>query len=96
METTIFGFSNNIAMCSYVSNKKKAVVVLSTMPYTSEVEGPKQKPALIFDYNKNKGGVDNMDICLAEYSTNRRTNSYPFAFFLFSMWLPLLLTSFMR
>ena len=30
VESTIFGFSNNITMCSYVPKKTKAVLVLST------------------------------------------------------------------
>lgn len=81
VESTIFGFSNNITMCSYVPKKNKSVVVLSTMHYTTEVEGPKKKPLMILDYNKTKGGVDNMDKCLAEYSTKRRTNRWPLAFF---------------
>ena len=41
VESTIFGFSNNITMCYYVPKKTKAVLVLSTMHYTPEVEGPK-------------------------------------------------------
>ena len=61
VESTTFGFSNNITMCSYVPKKTKAVLVLSTMHYTPEVEGPNKKPGLILDYNKNKGGVNNMD-----------------------------------
>ena len=80
VESTIFGFSNNITMCSYVPKKTKAVLVLSTMHYTPEVEGPKNKSVLILDYKKNKDGVDNMDKCLAEYSSKRRTNRWPLAF----------------
>ena len=75
-------------MCSYVPKKTKAVLVLSTMHYTPEVEGPKKKPVLILDYNKNKGGVDNMDNCLAEYDPW-------YSSIIFWMWLPLLHTSFM-
>ena len=55
-------------MGSYVAKKNKGAVVLATNHYTAE--GPKMKPALILDY-KNKSGVDNMDKCLAEYTTNR-------------------------
>ena len=46
------------------------------MHYTAKGEGPKKKPVLILDYNKNKGGADNMDKCLAEYSTKRWTNRW--------------------
>ena len=74
METTIFDFSTNINMCSYVAKKNKSVLVLARIHYTPEVVGPKKKPVLILDYNKHKGGVDNMDKCLAEYSSNRLKN----------------------
>lgn len=80
-ESSMFGFYNNVTMCSYVPKKNKAVVMLSTTHYTSETSGPKKKPLLILDYNKTKGGVDNMDKCLSEFSTKRRTNRWPLAFF---------------
>lgn len=80
-ESTLFGFCNNMTMCSYVPKKNKAVVMLSTCHDTTETAGPKRKPLLILDYNKHKGGVDNMDKCLTEYSTKRRTNRWPLAFF---------------
>ncbi|XP_067625333.1 piggyBac transposable element-derived protein 4-like [Eurosta solidaginis] len=73
-ESSMFGFYNHVTMCSYVPKKNKAVVLLSTSHYTTETSGPKKKPLLILDYNKTKGGVDSMDMCLSEYSTKRRTN----------------------
>lgn len=82
VESSIFGFSNNISMCSYVPKKNKSVVLLSTSHYNIEIEGPKRKPIMILDYNKSKGGVDNMDKCLGEYSTKRRTKRWPLAFFI--------------
>lgn len=36
---------------------------------------------MIIDYNKLKGGVDILDKCLNEYSTKRKTNRWPLAFF---------------
>lgn len=62
--------------------KNKSVVLLSTSHYNIEIEGPKRKPIMILDYNKSKGGVDNMDKCLGEYSTKRRTKRWPLAFFI--------------
>ena len=67
-------------MCSYVAKKNNAAVVRYTNHYTAEVEGPKEKPVLILDFNKNKDGVI-MDKCLTEYSTNRRPNRWYLAFF---------------
>uniref|UniRef100_A0A182RWX3 PiggyBac transposable element-derived protein domain-containing protein n=1 Tax=Anopheles funestus TaxID=62324 RepID=A0A182RWX3_ANOFN len=51
------------------------------MHYDTETQGPKKKPTMIVDYNKFKGGVDNMDKCLGEYTTKRKTNRWPLAFF---------------
>ena len=51
------------------------------MHYDKDVQGPKEKPAMIIDYNKFKGGVDNIDKYLSEYSTKRKTNRWPLAFF---------------
>lgn len=39
------------------------------------------KPEIISFYNKTKGGVDNMDKLLGEYSTKRRTRRWPLALF---------------
>ena len=54
---------------------------MSTSHYDMEITGPKNKPKMIDDYNKLKGGVDNMDKYLSEYTTKRKTNRWPLAFF---------------
>ncbi|XP_039967527.1 uncharacterized protein LOC120779395, partial [Bactrocera tryoni] len=54
---------------------------IQPQPVRFQTFGPKKKPLLILDYNKTKGGVDSMDMCLSEYSTKRRTNRWPLAFF---------------
>lgn len=59
VEFTIFGFSNNTTMCFYVPKKNISVVVVSTMYYITQVEGPKKKPLMILNYNKNKDDVNN-------------------------------------
>ena len=55
-------------------------MLLSMMHYDTETQGPKNS-TMIVDYNKFKGGVDNMDKCLGEYTTKRKTNRWPLAFF---------------
>ena len=40
-----------------------------------------ERPVMILDYNRYKGGFNNMDKWLAEYSTKRRTNRWSLAFF---------------
>lgn len=79
--STIFGFARNVAICSYVPKKKKAVILLSTQHYTTEVSGKDNKPSAILYYNRTKAGVDIMDKMLGEYSTKRATRRWPLAFF---------------
>ena len=57
-----FGFKNNMTMVSYVPNKGKAVILLSTMHNDQSIhDGPKKKPEIISYYNQTKGEVDTMD-----------------------------------
>ena len=51
-------------MASYVQEKNKAVIMLSTEHYIAEVsEDPvdKEKPKMILEYNRSKCGVDVVD-----------------------------------
>jgi Transposase IS4 len=80
--STNFAFSKEATLCSYVPKKKKAVVMLSTMHMTPMVEDTEtSKPEIITYYNKTKGGVDNMDKLLGEYTCKRRTCRWPLALF---------------
>jgi hypothetical protein len=80
--SSLFGFyKNDVSLCSYVPKKGKAVVLMSSVHYTKETSGPKNKPAAIHYYNKYKCGVDAMDQMLTKYTTKRKTNRWPLAFF---------------
>lgn len=80
--SSIFGFSDdNVTLCSYVPKKNRSVLLLSTQHYTDTVTGDKKKPEIIHYYNGTKGGVDNMDKLVTHYSTKRRTQRWPVAFF---------------
>lgn len=82
IDSTLFGYhDNNVALCSYVPKKNKAVVLISTAHYTNAVEGAHQKPMAIVDYNKNKAGVDTMDQMLGTYTCKRGTKRWPLAMF---------------
>ena len=64
--------------------KQKAVILLSTMHATSEIDsttGEKKKPSMITFYNKTKGGVDTADKKCAATSCARRTRRWPLACF---------------
>lgn len=81
--STVFGFRGNITICSYVPKQNKAVILLSSEHHDSGVDitTVARKPKMILDYNRTKGGVDRMDQMLSTYSTKRKTNRWPLAFF---------------
>lgn len=81
VESTVFGFHENVAMCSYVPKKGKCVILLSTMHYTTQVSGSQKKPEAIQYYNASKAAVDIMDKMLGEYTSKRTTRRWPYAFF---------------
>lgn len=80
--SSLFGFHEKVTICSYVPNKNKAVILLSTMHNDATIsEASHQKPEIILLYNKTKAGVDTMDQMYMRYSTQRRTCRWPLAFF---------------
>jgi len=82
IETNIFGFCKNITLVSYVPRKNRAVIFLSTMHHTNEVDiANKSKSEINLYYNATKGGVDTLDQLAHEYTVRRKTNRWPVAFF---------------
>lgn len=79
--STIFAFSDQLTLVSYVPKKKKVVTLLSTMHHDCAVEGPTKKPHVILHYNDFKGGVDNLDKLAATYTCRRKCNRWPLAVF---------------
>lgn len=79
--STEFGFQENVSLVSYVPKKNKAVLLLSSVHYGTEVGGHANKPEAILYYNQHKGGVDRMDQMLGEYTCKRQTKRWPLAFF---------------
>ncbi|XP_011699423.1 PREDICTED: piggyBac transposable element-derived protein 4-like [Wasmannia auropunctata] len=80
--SSLFGFHEKVALCSYVPKKNKAVILLSTMHYDAAVnDDEKKKPHMITYYNKYKSGVDTMDQMVSRYTTHRRTARWPLAIF---------------
>nr|XP_004208062.2 piggyBac transposable element-derived protein 4-like [Hydra vulgaris] len=60
--SSIFSFQNDSTIFSYVPKKNKAVILLSTFQYSNDiVMDHNEKPCIILDYNKYKGGVDTLD-----------------------------------
>ena len=64
VESSTFGFSENLTIMSCVSKKNKSVICLSTLHHDKDMpaeDHPKHKPELVLYYSKTKGGVDNLD-----------------------------------
>lgn len=60
--SSVFAFSRNTALVSYVPKRSKNVLLLSTKHREPQVENSgKKKPQIILDYNKCKGAVDHLD-----------------------------------
>ncbi|KAI4814440.1 hypothetical protein KUCAC02_003636, partial [Chaenocephalus aceratus] len=78
-----FAFTPTAALVSYVPKKGRNVVLLSTRhtgpPEISERAD--EKPRIVLDYNRNKGGVDNLDKVIGAYSCRRMTACWPLVVF---------------
>lgn len=79
--SSIYGFTNQYTIVSYVQNKGKAVVLISSMHHTESADVESGKPEIITFYNQTKGGVDGLDQKCTTYSTNRRTRRWPMTIF---------------
>ncbi|XP_054639996.1 piggyBac transposable element-derived protein 4-like [Dunckerocampus dactyliophorus] len=80
--SSIFCFTKDMALVSYVPKKGKNVLVLSTAHKEPKVEdGGKRKPQMTLDYNKSKGAVDHLDQACGTYSTRRRAQRWPMCLF---------------
>ena len=80
--STSFAYHRDVTVCSYVPKKKKAVVLLSSMHVSGEVEKTQSaKPEIIKYYNKTKGGVDITDEMLGKYIVKGQILRWPLAFF---------------
>ncbi|XP_057696551.1 piggyBac transposable element-derived protein 4-like isoform X1 [Corythoichthys intestinalis] len=80
--SSIFCFTKDMALVSYIPKKGKNVLVLSTVHKEPKVEDEgKRKPEMILDYNKSKVAVDHLDQACGTYSTRRRAQRWPMRLF---------------
>lgn len=79
--TSVFGFTKNITLTSFVPRKNSAVVLISSMHHTANVDDNTKKPEIILYYNDTKIGVDLLDQRCSNYSTARRTQRWPMCIF---------------
>ncbi|XP_041729377.2 piggyBac transposable element-derived protein 4-like, partial [Coregonus clupeaformis] len=77
-----FAFTPTTALVSYLPKKNKNVLLLSTLHTEAHVSRRQdKKPAIVLDYNSNKGGVDNLDKVIGTYSCRRMTARWPLVIF---------------
>ncbi|XP_066251428.1 piggyBac transposable element-derived protein 4-like [Euwallacea similis] len=74
---SLFGFTRENTIVSYVPKKNKSVIMLSTMHHDNSVDQESKKPEIIAFYNATKGGVDALDQKCALYSSSRRCRRWP-------------------
>ncbi|KAF4530517.1 hypothetical protein B566_EDAN018629 [Ephemera danica] len=79
--SSIFGFQRNATIVSYVPKKYKSVALLSTMHHDGKINAVTNKPEIIMDYNKYKGGVDTLDQMVHTYTCKRSCRRWPMAVF---------------
>ncbi|KAI4886808.1 hypothetical protein NFI96_022436 [Prochilodus magdalenae] len=77
-----FVFTDTTTAVSYCPKNQRNVILMSTLHKDAAVSsGSDKKPIIILDYNKNKGGVDNLDKLTATYTCQRMTRRWPMVVF---------------
>ncbi|XP_038128076.1 piggyBac transposable element-derived protein 4-like [Cyprinodon tularosa] len=80
--SSMFAFTEKATLVSYCPKKGKNVLLLSTMHKDAALSSREdKKPQMVLDYNKTKGGVDNLDKVTATYSCRRMTARWPLVIF---------------
>jgi hypothetical protein len=65
---------------SYVPKQLKPVILISSNHFSNEIPADNEnKPQMICDYNKTKGGVDLLDKMAKTYTVKRGTRRWPLA-----------------
>lgn len=81
VESSLFGFTKDLSIVSFVPKKKKSVILLSSLHHSAKIDEKSSKPEIILYYNNTKGGVDAVDFKCSNYSCSRRTRRWPMAIF---------------
>lgn len=79
--SSLYGFTKDMTLLSFVPKKSKAVLLISSMHRSEFTDKGNNKPEIISFYNATKSGVDTLDYKCSNYSTNRRTRRWPLAIF---------------
>nr|XP_023027101.1 piggyBac transposable element-derived protein 4-like [Leptinotarsa decemlineata] len=82
--SSMFGFRPNCTLVSYLPKKNKNILLVSSYHKEDEIDESTNnlnKPVMIRDYNKTKGGVDTVDKLCASYNCARGTRRWPMVVF---------------
>ncbi|CAM4635701.1 unnamed protein product [Leuciscus chuanchicus] len=80
--SSIFAFTETHSVVSHCPKRGKNVLLMSTCHKDAKVSDREdKKPDVMLDYNRCKGGVDNLDKMVASYSCKRKTNRWPMVVF---------------
>ena len=78
VNSSLFLFSTDATMMSYVPRKNKTVILLSSQHSNHSISTSEHgKPDIILDYNKSKGAVDSADKMLKAFSCHRISKRWP-------------------
>jgi hypothetical protein len=74
VNSSLFGFTDQMTLVSYVPKKNRSVILLSTMHHDNAIsQSNSSKPEMILMYNHTKGGVDTLDRRIREYTVKRKS-----------------------
>lgn len=79
--SSMFGFTEDCTLVSYVAKKNKNVLLVSSLHHDDCVDEASGKPEMILTYNDTKGGVDTVDKLCASYDCARNTRRWPMVVF---------------
>ena len=83
VKSSLFGFTKDFTLVSYVPAKSRAVILLSSMYHSPDIVAEKSnKPDITLYYNETKGVVDSLNQLVHTYPCKRKTNRWPVAFFM--------------
>lgn len=84
IHSSMFGFTKELTLVSYIPRRGKNVILVSSMHHHDDIDlnsGEKSKPVIITEYNETKGGVDVVDKLSASYDCARNTRRWPMVIF---------------
>ena len=74
------GPDKQITLCAYAAKPRKTIHMITTLHHDKKIpvsDNDKRKPAVIFDYNHTKAGVDTLDQMCRMYSARSTTKRWP-------------------